>query len=76
MKRCPQCTMLYPNEATYCFVDGGDLEKMPDPYLGKIVGGRYRAEQRVAEEAPIFRAGDILDDTVCTLKVLSVCWRS
>ena len=25
VKTCPQCRMRYPNEATYCFVEGADL---------------------------------------------------
>src|SRR5262245_54250418 len=47
VKICPQCKMRYPNEATYCFVEGSDLIVLPDPRIGTLLAGRYVIEEVV-----------------------------
>ena len=45
MKICSRCKMRYPNEATYCFVEGGELTELPDPRIGTLVAGRYVVDE-------------------------------
>ncbi len=49
MKICAQCKMRYPNEATYCFVEGAELSPLPDPRIGTMLAGRYVIEDVIGE---------------------------
>ncbi|MBX3233278.1 MAG: protein kinase [Labilithrix sp.] len=73
MKTCPQCKMRYPNEATYCFVEGSDLITLPDPRLGTLLAGRYVIEEVVGEGgmATVYRARHKLTDKLVAVKIMN-----
>jgi tRNA A-37 threonylcarbamoyl transferase component Bud32 len=73
MKTCPQCKMRYPNEAVFCFVDGGDLIVLKDKRIGTLVAGRYRIEEVIGEGgmATVYRATQTLTDRVCAVKIMN-----
>jgi len=51
MKSCPACGLLYPDETTFCFLDGQTLRANEDPLLGATLDGLVRIE------APLSRSG-------------------
>jgi eukaryotic-like serine/threonine-protein kinase len=65
--------MRYPNEATYCFVEGSDLVALPDPRIGTILAGRYMIEEVVGEGgmATVYRARHKLTDKQVAVKIMS-----
>src|SRR5665213_1758181 len=73
MKTCPQCKMRYPNEAIFCFVDGGDLIVLKDKRIGTLVAGRYRIEEVIGEGgmATVYRATQTLTERVCAVKIMN-----
>ena len=73
MKTCPQCKMRYPNEAVFCFVDGGDLVPLKDKRIGTLIAGRYHIEEVIGEGgmATVYRATQMLTDRSCAIKVMN-----
>ena len=73
MKSCPQCNLRYPDESTFCFVDGTSLVPMADPRVGTTVAGRYVIESVVGEGgmATVYRARHKLVDRPCAVKVMN-----
>jgi tRNA A-37 threonylcarbamoyl transferase component Bud32 len=73
VKSCPQCKMRYPNEATYCFVEGSDLIMLPDPRIGTLLAGRYVIEEVVGEGgmAVVYRARHKLTDKQVAVKIMN-----
>jgi serine/threonine-protein kinase len=73
MKTCPQCKMRYPNEATYCFVEGSDLQMLPDSRLGTLLAGRYVIEEVVGEGgmATVYRARHKLTEKQVAVKIMN-----
>ncbi len=73
MKICPQCKMRYPNEATYCFVEGSDLEGLPDPRIGTLLAGRYVVEEAIGEGgmATVYRARHKLTEKQIAVKIMN-----
>ncbi|MDF2692289.1 MAG: serine/threonine protein kinase [Labilithrix sp.] len=73
VKTCPHCKMRYPNEATYCFVEGSDLVMLPDPRIGTILAGRYVIEEVVGEGgmATVYRARHKLTEKQVAVKIMS-----
>jgi serine/threonine-protein kinase len=65
--------MRYPNDATYCFVEGSDLTELPDPRLGTLLGGRYFIEEVIGEGgmATVYRARHKLTDRQVAVKVMN-----
>jgi len=65
--------MRYPNEATYCFVEGSDLVALPDPRVGTVLVGRYVIEEVIGEGgmATVYRARHKLTDKQVAIKVMS-----
>ena len=76
MKTCPQCKMRYPNEAVFCFVDGGDLVVLKDKRIGTMIAGRYHIEEVIGEGgmATVYRATQMLTDRSCAIKVMSAAF--
>lgn len=73
MKTCTQCKMRYPNEATYCFVEGAELVELPDPRIGTLLAGRYVVEQVIGEGgmATVYRARHKLVDRPVAVKIMN-----
>ena len=65
--------MRYPNDATYCFVEGSDLVELPDPRLGTLLAGRYIIEEVIGEGgmATVYRAKHKLTDRQVAVKVMN-----
>ena len=72
MKTCPQCSLRYPDDSTFCFVDGATLQPAGDGLTGKTLGGLFVVEQRMAESpwSVVHRARYRLVEGGCTVKVL------
>src|SRR6266498_1517167 len=73
MKSCPKCNLRYPDESTYCFVDGATLEPLKDPRVGTTIAGRYLVESVLGEGgmATVYRARHTLIDRPCAVKILN-----
>lgn len=65
--------MRYPNEATYCFVEGSDLIELPDPRIGTVLAGRYLIEEVIGEGgmASVYRARHKLTDRQVAVKIMN-----
>jgi serine/threonine-protein kinase len=65
--------MRYPNEATYCFVEGSDLVVLPDPRIGTVLAGRYLIEALLGEGgmATVYRARHKRTDRQVALKIMN-----
>ncbi len=73
MKSCPKCNLRYPDESTFCFVDGAPLEVLKDPRIGTTMAGRYLIENVLGEGgmATVYRARHTLIDRPCAVKILN-----
>ncbi|MBX3190238.1 MAG: protein kinase [Labilithrix sp.] len=73
MKTCTQCKMRYPNEATFCFVEGAELVELPDPRIGTLLTGRYVIEEVIGEGgmATVYRARHKLVDRAVAVKIMN-----
>ncbi len=71
MKICPTCGLRYPSDATQCFVDRATLVAAPDPYIGQLIGGRYRIESQLGEGgmAMVYAARSALDQKPVAIKI-------
>ena len=65
--------MRYPADATFCFVDGSDLEALPDPRIGSLLAGRYVLEEVIGEGgmASVYRARHKLFDRPVAIKIMN-----
>jgi serine/threonine-protein kinase len=72
VKVCPKCSEVYPNEATACAVDGAELKKTNDPYLGRTIAARYRLIRRlgVGGMATVYLARHVMIDRLSAIKIL------
>jgi tRNA A-37 threonylcarbamoyl transferase component Bud32 len=73
LKTCTQCKMRYPNEATFCFVEGAALVELPDPRIGTLLAGRYVVEEVIGEGgmATVYRARHKLVDRPVAVKIMN-----
>jgi serine/threonine-protein kinase len=65
--------MRYPNEATYCFVEGGELVSLPDTRIGTVLAGRYVIDEVIGEGgmATVYRAHHKLVDRPVAVKIMN-----
>ncbi len=47
MKTCPQCKARFTGTPARCPLDGSPLVELPDPLVGRTLGGRYRIENKI-----------------------------
>jgi serine/threonine-protein kinase len=73
MKTCPTCSLSYPSESAFCFVDGSSLVEEKDPRVNTTLGGRYVVERAlgVGGMATVYRAHHKLVDRPCAIKILN-----
>src|SRR3954454_9266983 len=73
MKTCEQCHLRYPNESTFCFVDGKPLVVLQDPRVGTTIAGRYLIEEVVGEGgmATVYRARHKLTEKQIAVKIMN-----
>ncbi|MBM4376462.1 MAG: protein kinase [Deltaproteobacteria bacterium] len=48
MKSCPHCNLLYPDDSTFCFLDGQTLTANEDALVGCTLDGLVRLESALA----------------------------
>ncbi len=65
--------MRYPNDATACFVEGAELEMLPDPRIGTLLAGRYVLEEVIGEGgmSTVYRARHKLVDRPVAVKIVN-----
>jgi serine/threonine-protein kinase len=65
--------MRYPNDATYCFVEGGELVDLPDPRIGTLLAGRYVIEAVIGEGgmATVYRARHKMVERIVAVKIMN-----
>jgi len=65
--------MRYPNEASFCFVEGAELVDLPDPRIGTLLAGRYVIEEVIGEGgmATVYRAKHKLVDRAVAVKIMN-----
>src|SRR5689334_5566207 len=73
MKTCEQCHLRYPNESTFCFVDGKALVHLQDPRVGMTLAGRYVIEEVLGDGgmATVYRAQPKLVDRPVAVKMMT-----
>jgi eukaryotic-like serine/threonine-protein kinase len=47
VRRCPTCHSQYTDTARACPIDGSPLAEVPDPLVGRTIGGRYLVAELV-----------------------------
>jgi len=70
VKVCPTCSEVYPGDAVVCAVDGAELKKTNDPYLGRTIAARYRLIRRlgVGGMATVYLARHVMIDRLSAIK--------
>jgi serine/threonine protein kinase len=72
VKVCSKCSESYVNDVEACPIDGTELKKTNDPYLGRTIAARYRLIRRlgVGGMATVYLARHVMIDRLSAIKIL------
>jgi len=72
MKLCPRCAEPYAEDASFCPLDGTELERSTDPFLGRTLAARYRLVRRVGGGgmAVVYLARHVMIERLSAIKIL------
>jgi serine/threonine protein kinase len=72
VKVCPKCAEPYANDVAACPIDGAELKKTSDPYLGRTIAARYRLIRRLGSGgmASVYLARHVMIDRLSAIKIL------
>jgi serine/threonine protein kinase len=72
VKVCPKCSEPYANEVAHCPIDGAELKKTQDAYIGRTIAARYRLIRRLGAGgmASVYLARHVMIDRLSAIKIL------
>jgi eukaryotic-like serine/threonine-protein kinase len=72
MKLCPHCAEPYADDAGFCPLDGSELVRSTDPFLGRTLAARYRLVRRVGGGgmAVVYLARHVMIERLSAIKIL------
>ncbi|NLE48187.1 MAG: serine/threonine protein kinase [Sandaracinaceae bacterium] len=72
LRICRLCGTRYPAGARFCQLDGEGLIDADDPFIGTMIQGRYRLDERIGAGGMgiVYRATDLEGGPDCAIKLL------
>jgi serine/threonine protein kinase len=72
VKICPKCGEAYGGDVAVCPLDGAELKRTNDPYLGRTIAARYRLIRRLGTGgmAAVYLARHVMIDRMSAIKIL------
>ncbi|CAN5821557.1 hypothetical protein BH09MYX1_BH09MYX1_39570 [soil metagenome] len=72
MKLCSKCAELWPDDASFCPLDGSPLAVQTDPLLGRTLSSRYRLIKKLGAGgmATVYLARHVMIDRLNAIKIL------
>ncbi len=71
MKLCTQCKQRYPDDSSFCFIDGSSLELIAEGRSGDVLANRYRLGERIGagRYGTVYRATSLFSGQRFAIKV-------
>lgn len=72
MRACPKCFLTYPDDSSFCFVDGTALGAREPTRVGTVLGGRYALEAVIARGgmSTVYRARHTIVERLVAIKLV------
>lgn len=72
MRFCPACHEIYPDDSSFCPLDGTQLEVPSDPWIGKTLDNRYQITRKIGEGGMgrVYRAVQLHPERQVAIKIL------